>query len=98
MPFAWINTREQQEQGLSVHVSPVQRIAPESVDPTAKNYHWVDLRIEERALSRAEPADANEVFVTSTVGGIMPVCVIDGRPVGSGGPGPGTGQVRSGIG
>lgn len=164
VPFAWITTPEQQEQGLSVHVSQVQRIAPESVDPTVKNYHWLDLvqglydaydhqaetallsdadgnvvegpgfnvfavtggalvtpksgvlkgitrrtaleigaelgaqldlRVEERALSRAELVDANEVFVTSTAGGIMPVCVIDGLPVGSGLPGPATEQIRS---
>lgn len=164
VPFAWIATPEQQEQGLSVHVSQVQRIAPESVDPTVKNYHWLDLvqglydaydhqaetallsdadgnvvegpgfnvfavtgdalvtpksgmlkgvtrrtaleigaelgaelelRVEERAVSRAELVDAKEVFVTSTVGGIMPVCVIDGRPVGSGRPGPVTKQIRS---
>lgn len=147
-----------------MHVSQVQRIAPESVDPTVKNYHWLDLvqglydaydhqaetallsdadgnvvegpgfnvfavtgdalvtpksgmlmgvtrrtaleigaelgaelelRVEERAVSRAELVDAKEVFVTSTVGGIMPVCVIDGRPVGSGRPGPVTKQIRS---
>ncbi len=164
VPFAWIATPEQQKQGLSVHLSQVQRIAPESVDPTVKNYHWLDLvqglydaydhqaetallsdadgnavegpgfnvfavtadalvtpksgmlkgvtrrtvleigaelgpeldlRVEERAVSRAELVDANEVFVTSTVGGIMPVCMIDGRPVGSGGPGPVTEQIRS---
>lgn len=43
VPFAWIANPEQQERGLSVHVSSVQRIAPESVDPTIKNYHWLDL-------------------------------------------------------
>lgn len=43
VPFAWVATPEHQERGLSVHVSSVQRIAPESVDPTVKNYHWLDL-------------------------------------------------------
>ncbi len=43
VPFAWIATAEQRERGLSVHVSSVHRIAPESVDPTVKNYHWLDL-------------------------------------------------------
>ena len=33
--------------------------------------------------------EADEVFITSTAGGIMPVRSIDGRPVGDGGPGPG---------
>ncbi len=164
VPFAWIATPEQQEQGLSVHVSRVQRIAPESVDPTVKNYHWLDLvqglfdaydhdaetallsdadgnvvegpgfnvfavtagalvtpkagvlkgvtrktaleigaelgaeldlPVEERALSYDELVEANEVFVTSTAGGIMPVCAIDGRPVGAGVPGPVTEEIKS---
>lgn len=43
VPFAWVATPEHQERGLAVHVSSVQRIAPESVDPTVKNYHWLDL-------------------------------------------------------
>ena len=32
--------------------------------------------------------DSDEVFITSTAGGIMPVRSIDNRPVGDGGPGP----------
>lgn len=164
VPFAWIATPEQQKQGLSVHVSRVQRIAPESVDPTVKNYHWLDLvqglydaydhdaetalltdadgnvvegpgfnvfavtaeaivtpksgvlkgvtrktaleigaelgaeltlRVEERSLRYDELVEANEVFVTSTAGGIMPVTTIDGRPVGDGAPGPVTAQISS---
>jgi len=34
------------------------------------------------------------VLVTSTAGGIMPVTVVDGRPVGSGVPGPLTRKLR----
>jgi branched-chain amino acid aminotransferase len=37
---------------------------------------------------------ASEVLVTSTAGGIMPVTVIDGQPVGTGAPGPLTRQLR----
>jgi branched-chain amino acid aminotransferase len=37
---------------------------------------------------------AAEVLVTSTAGGIMPVTVIDGEPVGTGTPGPLTAQLR----
>jgi branched-chain amino acid aminotransferase len=37
---------------------------------------------------------AAEVLVTSTAGGIMPVTVIDGKPVGTGAPGPLTAQLR----
>jgi len=43
VPFAWVATQEQRERGLAVHVSSVQRISPDSVDPTVKNYHWLDL-------------------------------------------------------
>jgi branched-chain amino acid aminotransferase len=31
---------------------------------------------------------ADEVFLTSTAGGVMPVTTVDGRQVGSGEPGP----------
>ena len=44
VPFVWISTPEKQERGLHATVSPVERIAPESVDPTVKNYHWLDLQ------------------------------------------------------
>jgi len=43
VPFVWIASPEKQERGLHVTISGVQRISPESVDPTAKNYHWLDL-------------------------------------------------------
>ncbi|HWK64248.1 MAG TPA: aminotransferase class IV [Rhizobiaceae bacterium] len=36
----------------------------------------------------SELANADEVFITSTAGGIMPVTRVDGAPVGSGRPGP----------
>lgn len=44
--------------------------------------------VEERPVPAAELRRADEVFVTSTAGGIMPVSRIDGRPVGAGMPGP----------
>ena len=43
VPFVWIASPEKQERGLHATISGVQRIAPCSVDPTAKNYHWLDL-------------------------------------------------------
>ena len=43
LPFVWIAPREKQLQGIDLHVSRRHRIAPESVDPTIKNYHWLDL-------------------------------------------------------
>ena len=46
------------------------------------------LRLEERAFTVAEAAAAEEAFVTSASQIVLPVVRIDGRPVGSGRPGP----------
>src|SRR5215217_9647115 len=43
VPFIWIADPEKQERGLHAVIGSTQRIAPESVDPTVKNYHWLDL-------------------------------------------------------
>ena len=40
VPFVWIS---QPDQGLHLAVSQQQRIPAASVDPTIKNYHWLDL-------------------------------------------------------
>jgi len=40
IPFVWITTPGN---GLELIVSQRQRIPPQSVDPTVKNYHWLDL-------------------------------------------------------
>jgi branched-chain amino acid aminotransferase len=50
--------------------------------------------VQEGRLSAADLRRAAEVFITSTAGGIMPVTVIDGTPVGTGVPGPLTQQLR----
>ncbi len=39
--------------------------------------------------------DAEELFLTNALMGIMPVCVVDGRPVGIGTPGPVTRELRT---
>ncbi|WP_448950903.1 aminotransferase class IV [Labrys neptuniae] len=153
IPFGWILKPEQREAGLSVVLSDIRRIPPDSVDPTVKNYHWLDfvmglydaydrgaqsavltdaqgnlaegpgfniftvrqgriatpargvLRgvtrqtaielatergfpLDERVVSAAEALAADEVFVTSTAGGIMPVTRINANPVGDGRMGP----------
>ncbi len=46
-------------------------------------------------LSAATLTRADEVFITSTAGGVMPVSRIDGAPVGNGEPGPVTGQIKT---
>jgi branched-chain amino acid aminotransferase len=43
LPFVMIAPRDKQLAGIDLHVSERQRIAPASVDPTVKNYHWIDL-------------------------------------------------------
>ena len=159
VPFVWIASPEEQERGLHATISGVQRIAPGSVDPTAKNYHWLDLTmglyeaygrggetailvdrehnvvegpgfnvfvvgdgvistpdsgvlegitrrtvmelasdlgipLERRSIPADEMRRAEEVFVTSTAGGIMPVTNVDGEAVGDGRPGPVTARLR----
>jgi len=42
IPFVWVLPPEKREAGLSVTVSNIQRISAASVDPTVKNYHWLD--------------------------------------------------------
>jgi len=159
VPFVWIADPEKQEQGLHATISRVQRIQPGAVDPTVKNYHWLDLELglyeaydrggetvilvdsednviegpgfnvfsvkderistpsrgvlegitrktvielaaerelalEERAVPAAEVRRADEVFLSSTAGGVMPVTQVDGEPVGKGEPGPVTQRLR----
>ena len=43
LPFVWIASPEKQREGIDLHVSARHRIAPEAVDPTVKNYNWLDL-------------------------------------------------------
>ena len=153
LPFVWIAPPEKQKSGIDLHVSRRVRIAPESVDPTVKNYHWLDLvqslfdaydrgadtscvvdadgnvaegpgfnvfavrggvvrtpargvlegvsrrtvielceslaiplRVE--ALPAAALADADEVFLSSTGGGVLPIAKVDGRPLHGAFPGP----------
>jgi branched-chain amino acid aminotransferase len=159
VPFIWISSPERQAAEASMRVSDVVRIPPQSVDPSVKNYHWLDLDlalleaydhgadlvvlrdldgsvtegpgynvfahvdgrwltpdtgtlqgitrrslidlarqagqpVEEARLTAGDLHRAAEILVTSTAGGIMPVTVIDGRPVGTGAPGPLTLQLR----
>jgi branched-chain amino acid aminotransferase len=159
VPFVWISSPDQQAAGASLWISPVTRIPPQSVDPTVKNYHWLDMELalldaydhgaqlvvlrdasgavtegpgfnvfayaggrwltpaggtlqgitrqsvielaaeenhhlEQGSLSAEDLRRADEVLVSSTAGGIMPVTRVDGRPVGTGTPGPRTLRLR----
>ncbi len=159
VPFIWIADPDKQERGLHAIIGNKQRIAPESVDPTVKNYHWLDLEtglleayerggetviltdaddnvvegpgfnvfaVHDGAIStpdrgvlegitrrtvielankhgiaietRPVPAEylrsADEVFLSSTAGGVIPVTTVDGEAVGDGEPGPVTLRLR----
>lgn len=137
------------EHGLHLAVTDVLRIPPGSVDPTVKNYHWLDMvkglyaayaqgadtavlidgrgnvsegpgfnifafkdgevstpdtsvllgvtrqtvfdicskrgiQCHARDVSVEDLTAADEVFITSTAGGVMPVTRIDNQPVGTG--------------
>ncbi len=152
IPFIWIANDELRKRGIDLLISSQQRIPPESVDPTIKNYHWLDmvmalyeayehdadtavlvdadgnlvegpgfnvfvrhgdcvttaergvlkgvtrmtilellakepLRVERGLLPAATARAADEAFITSTAGGVMPVTRIDGKLVGDGKPG-----------
>ncbi len=158
VPFGSVANKEQLERGLHVAISDIVRIPPQSVDPSIKNYHWLDLvkglldaydmgaetalvldtnghiaegpgfnvfLVKEGALKtpafgvlpgitrrtvfdlcveiglsatatdigRAEIKEADEVFITSTAGGIMPVTRIDDAVIGIGQVGPITRQL-----
>jgi branched-chain amino acid aminotransferase len=49
---------------------------------------------EARPIPAGELGQADEVFLSSTAGGIIPVTTVDGEAVGNGGPGPVTRQLR----
>ena len=152
VPFGWILKPEDFEVGLDVFVTDIKRIPPGSVDPTIKNYHWLDLvsgmltsydlghdtailideknnvsegpgfnifsvdetglntpdhgvlegitrqtvinlakeldlSINIKSISIEKLKSSDELFATSTAGGIMPITKINGKPVGSGVPG-----------
>ena len=153
IPFGWVANEDQRERGLRLAISDIPRIPPQSVDPTVKNYHWLDFiaglygayeqdaenvvlvdlegnitegpgfnlfAVKEgqvvtpgsgvlEGITRATAMElcaelnvdasfgtltaetvraADEVFITSTAGGIMPVTVVDGVAIGDGEPGP----------
>ncbi|MHA6643053.1 aminotransferase class IV [Mesorhizobium sp. A623] len=153
IPLGSVANSEQMQRGLYVAISDRVRIPPASIDPTIKNYHWLDLvrglydaydqgsetalildfngnvaegpgfnvfavkdgrlttpatgvlqgitrrtvfdlcaetGLPANAADLAVPAlkRADEVFITSTAGGIMPVTRVDGAAIGDGKVGP----------
>lgn len=157
VPFVWILPPD--KPGLDLIVTSRQRISPQSVDPTIKNYHWLDLvmgqfeayerggetavvvdtfgnlvegpgfnlftvhgrtlstpargmlagitrrtaiemaheldfEVEEGDLPADKALSADEMFVTSTAGGIMAVSSIDGQSIAQGAAGPVTRELQ----
>ena len=149
VPFGWILKQEDFEKGLNVLLTDIKRIPPSSVDPTIKNYHWMDLvtgmldayekgndtavlvdennnitegpgfnlfcinasgiftpdhgvlegitrqsifdlskelkiPITKKSISAEELYSAEELFATSTAGGIMPITRVSGQEIGKG--------------
>ena len=149
VPFGWILKQEDFETGLNVLLTDIKRIPPSSVDPTIKNYHWMDLvtgmldayekgndtavlvdennnitegpgfnlfcvngsgiftpdhgvlegitrqsvfdlakelhlPIMKKSISVEELYNAEELFATSTAGGIMPITKVSGKEIGKG--------------
>ncbi len=148
IPFSWIAPFDEQEAGIDMIVANPERTAPETMDPTIKNFQWGDLtrgmieasdtgakvavhlnrhgnvtegagfntfifkdgtlwtpdtgvlmgitrrtvlEIAERlgldiritAVPEAVLRDADEIFISSTAGGVIPVRSLDGAPVGN---------------
>ncbi|MEM7468365.1 MAG: aminotransferase class IV [Pseudomonadota bacterium] len=160
IPYIWIADAQEQQQGVDLVISKTaERISPQSVDPTVKNFHWgdlnrglrealeagaktavlldndgwvtegpgfnifafvdgrlvtpasgvllgitrqtildlaneqgIDCEIGELGVKQLQSAD--EIFLTSTAGGVMPVRSLDGQVVGEGKPGPLTMSLR----
>jgi D-alanine transaminase len=82
---AWIVTKDR-----AVLTRPADHVILRGITRTVllDAIHAQGLRLEERAFTVTEAAGATEAFVTSASQIVLPVVRIDGRPVGSGRPGP----------
>ncbi len=83
IPFGWILRPEQRERGLSLAVSDIQRIPPQSVDPRVKNYHWLDFVM---GLYEAYERGAATVVLQDASGNITEgpgfnVFIVNGRSI-----------------
>jgi branched-chain amino acid aminotransferase len=113
VPYVYIANDEMRTRGMDLMISKqFIRIPPKAVDPKAKNFHWMDLKLslfeahdtgclegitrkttlelaQELGMPiKVEPVhmsqllDADEAFITSTAGGIMPINSVDGKLLG----------------
>ena len=82
VPFGSVANAEQLQRGLRVAISDKVRIPPTSVDPSIKNYHWLDLV---RGLYNAYDRGAETALILDFNGnvaegpGFNVFCVKDGK-------------------
>jgi len=82
VPYIWVSPEDVQAVGASMWISDMPRIPPESVDPTVKNYHWLDL---DMAQFDAYDHDAQMVVLRDLNGAITEgpgyniFALVDGR-------------------
>ncbi|MEN9630028.1 MAG: hypothetical protein RJA10_3256 [Pseudomonadota bacterium] len=65
IPFVWIADPDKQRRGINLIVGTPARIAPSSVDPRVKNYHWLDFVM---GLFEAYERDGETVVLTDGQG------------------------------
>lgn len=65
IPFVWVADPAKQRRGIDLVVGTPHRIAPSSVDPRVKNYHWLDFVM---GLFEAYERDAETVVLTDGAG------------------------------
>ena len=160
VPYIWIVSPERQAEGIDLAISANRRTPAEAIDPTIKNFNWMDLQrglfegldrgadtavlctptgflaegpgfnlflvrqgelitprsnvlegitrqtvfelaadlgipTREADIQAEELRRADEAFICSTAGGVMPVASVDGEPLGDGRPGPLTSKARA---
>lgn len=159
IPWVWVMSPDVQDRGAHLAIADTRRIPPESVDPTAKNFHWADFTSgqfealdrhaefcllldtdghvtegagynvfmvidgtvvtpdsgvlegvtrrsvlelcdelgiprEVRRVTAKEARDADEIFLSTTAGGVMPASRIDGRIMNNDSPGPISAKIK----
>jgi branched-chain amino acid aminotransferase len=67
-PFIWILPQERQQDGMHLRISSIERIRSQSVDPTVKNFHWLDLV---RGLFDAYDNGSDNVVLTDGQGNVL---------------------------
>ena len=67
LPYIYLATEDVRERGIHLIVSQIQRVPPESVDPTVKHYHWLDF---EMGLFEAYDKGADTVALVDAKGNI----------------------------